>query len=242
MKRLDVIGFGPGSIEGMTMEARQAIGECDAVVGFATYIKLLQQYFMDKEYYSNGMGGEVERTRQALELAAGGRHVALVCSGDSQVYGLAGLAYELGIEYPDVEIRTIAGVTAALSGSAILGAAAGNDLCTISLSDYHTSWEAIEDRLASCADCDFVIALYNPRSKARPDTLRRACDVLLQHVEPDRPCGVAKNIGRTGQQALVMTLEELRDYEADMFSTVFIGNSKTRIIGVHLVTPRGYLD
>ena len=242
MSRLDIIGFGPGNIEGMTIAAYKAIEESQVVVGFSTYVKLIQDIFPDKDYVSNGMGGEVNRTRQALKLASEGLHVALVCSGDSSVYGMAGLAHELAVDYPKVEVKTIAGVTAALSGSALLGAAMGNDMCTISLSDYHTSWEDIAKRLRMAAESDFVIALYNPRSKARPDDLKKACMILLEVTGSDRVCGVAENIGREGQKLAVITLAELEDYEANMFTTVFIGNSKTRIINGKMVTPRGYLD
>ena len=240
MSRVDIVGFGPGAYECMTLEAKKALEECDYIVGFSTYTKLLREYFPDKAYIENGMGGEVERTNEALSLASGGKHVCLVCSGDSSVYGMAGLCYELGVNFPEVEINTIAGVTAALSGSALLGAAAGNDICLISLSDYHTTWEEIERRLKACAECDFVIALYNPRSKKRPDGLKKACDILLEVLEENRICGVAENIGRPGENSRVLSLKELRDYEANMFSTVFIGNSKTVEIGGRMVTPRGY--
>lgn len=242
MNRLDIIGFGPGNIDGMTIAAYKAIAESDVVVGFSTYVKLIQDIFPDKKYVSNGMGGEVERTREALELAEAGQHVSLICSGDSCVYGMAGLAYELATEYPKVEVTTVAGVTAALSGSALLGAAMGNDMCTISLSDYHTSWDDIKNRLVAAASSDFVIALYNPRSKARPDDLKKACDILLEVAGPKRVCGVAENIDREGESVSVMPLSKLRDYEANMFTTVFIGNSRTKNIDGKMVTPRGYLD
>ena len=240
MNRLDIVGFGPGSFEGMTLEAKNSIEKCDCVVGFSTYIKLLQKYFPDKNYVQTGMGSEVERTNEALKLADKGNYVCLVCSGDSQVYGMAGLAYELVKNFESVDIHTVPGVTAALSGSAILGAAAGNDICLISLSDYHTEWTDIEKRLRACAQCDFVIALYNPRSRKRPDGLAKACDILMDVLPENRICGVAENIGRDGQNAKIMALSELRDYEANMFTTVFIGNSKTIDINGKMVTPRGY--
>ena len=240
MKKLDIVGFGPGSREGMTIAASLAIESCDVIVGFTTYVEIIKSFFPQKEYIATGMGAEVERTREALELANQDKHVCLVCSGDSQVYGMAGLAYELSVDYPEVEITTIPGVTAALSGSAILGSAAGNDLCTISLSDYHTSWENIEEKLKCCAKCDFVIALYNPRSKKRPDGLKRACVALMEVVEDSRICGVVTNIGRVGEKSQIMSIEELQNYEADMYTTVFIGNSKSVLVNGKMVTPRGY--
>ena len=240
MKRIDVVGFGPGSIDKMTIEARRSIDECDVVVGFSTYIDILKEYFPSKEYVSTGMGSEVERVRKALDISNDNKYVCLVCSGDSQIYGMAGLCYELAEDYKEVTINTIPGITAAISGSALLGAAIGNDLATISLSDYHTSWEMIEKRLYSCAQCDFVIALYNPRSKRRPNGLKRACDVLLRVLDRNRICAVAVNIGRSNEFYKIMTLEEMRDYEADMFTTVFIGNSASTNINGKMVTRRGY--
>lgn len=241
MKRLDIVGFGPGSLEKMTLEAKNAIENCDIVVGFSTYVNILSEFFPHKEYIKNGMGAEVERTTEALRLADEGKWVTLVCSGDSCVYGMAGLAYELSVDYKEVEINTIPGVTAAMSGSALLGSACGNDLCLISLSDYHTSWEDIEKRLKAVGISDFVIALYNPCSKKRRDSLKKACEILLTVLPEDRVCGVAENIGRDGEFAKVMTLKELRDYQGNMFTTVFIGNSKTVVINNKMVTPRGYL-
>lgn len=240
IKRIDIVGFGPGSYEGMTLEAIKSIKECDLVVGFSTYVEILKEIFPEKEYLKTGMGQEVDRVRLAFEKANEGLFVCLVCSGDSSLYGMAGLAYELSVEYENVEVNTVSGVTAALSGSALLGAACGNDVCLISLSDYHTSKEDIVKRLKAVAESDFVIALYNPVSKKRPDYLENACETLLSVLPKDRICGVARNIGRNGQEAFVMTLEELKDFEADMFCTVFIGNSKTININGKMVTPRGY--
>lgn len=242
MKRLDIVGFGPGSYDKMTIEAVNALNTCDVIVGFVTYVNIVKQFFEGKEYISNGMGSEVDRVRNALDIANSGRHVCLVCSGDSSVYGMAALCYEIAVDYKEVTLNTIPGVTAALSGSALLGAAAGNDVVLISLSDYHTSWEMIEARLSSCAKCDFVMALYNPQSKKRPDGLKRACEILLDYLPVDRVCGIAENIGRDGEITKVMSLGELVLYEANMFTTVFIGNSSTVIVDGKMITPRGYRE
>lgn len=239
-KKLYIVGFGPGSKDGITLEAKQAIEESDLIVGFTTYVKLVEKILPVKESLSTPMGKEVDRVRLAFEQADQGKVVSLVCSGDSSVYGMAGLAHELWQDYPDVELKTISGVTAALSGGALLGAAIGNDVCLISLSDYHTSLEDINKRLKAVAAADFVIALYNPNSKKRPDYLKNACLTLMSVLPKDRICGVAENIGREDEKALVLTLEELMDYDANMFTTVFIGNSKTVNINGKMVTPRGY--
>lgn len=240
IKRLDVVGFGPGDMKHMTVEAVDAINDADIVVGYKTYVDLVKEMFPSKEYQSTGMGSEKERVILALSLANDGKRVALVCSGDSSIYGMAALTYELSKEYPEVNITTISGVTAAISASALLGAVAGNDFCTISLSDYHTSWENILRRLRSSAECDFVIALYNTRSKKRPDSLKKACDELLKVLPCERYCGVARSIGRPDEECFIVSLLELRDFEAGMFDTVLIGNSKTILIDGKLVTSRGY--
>ena len=239
MKKIDIVGFGPGKKEKMTLEAVEAIEKADVIVGFSTYVEILKESFPNKEYVSTGMGSEIERCKKAFELAKD-KDVALVCSGDSSVYGLAGLMYELSEKYKEIRINTIPGVTAAISGGALLGAAMGHDFACVSLSDYLTSSEDIKKRLLGLASCDMVMALYNPRSKARPDSLKEACELLLSVLPEDRPCGITANIGRENEFCQVMTLLELRDYEADMFTIVFIGNSKTKIIDDRLVTPRGY--
>jgi len=235
-----VVGFGPGNLDKMTIEATKAIKECDYVVGFSTYVNILKGIFPDKNYIATGMGEETKRVKTAFELAVNDNYVCLVCSGDSQMYGMAGLAYEIGCKYENIAINTIPGVSAAFSGSAILGAALGNDMCSISLSDYHTEWKDIIHRLQMAAQCDFVIALYNVRSRRRPDGLKVACQSLMEVIDKKTVCGIAQNIGRYGEYSKVLTLEELETYEADMFTTVFIGNSKTVSINGKMITPRGY--
>jgi precorrin-3B C17-methyltransferase len=186
------------------------------------------------------MRQEIERCRAALDSAAGGTVTALVCSGDSGVYGMAGLVYELSPAYPGVEIVVIPGISAALSGAALLGAPLTNDFAVISLSDLLTPWETIVKRLEGAGTGDFVICLYNPASRNRRDYLAKACDILLRCRKPETICGVVRNAGRQEEQSCIITLEELRAYEADMFTTVFIGNSATELIGGKMVQPRGY--
>ena len=224
----------------MTFEADAAIKEADVIVGYKKYVELVMPSYPDKEFFDNGMRQEAVRCREALKMASEGKNVALVCSGDSCVYGMAGLVYELAPEYENVEVSAIPGVTAALSGSAVLGAALGHDFAVISLSDLLTPWELIEKRLDACALADMCIALYNPGSHKRTDYLQKACDILLRHKAPETVCGTVNNIGREGETATVMTLAELRDTAVDMFTTVFIGNSATKIIDGKMITPRGY--
>ena len=238
---LYIVGIGGGSPEGMTGEAVTAIKRSSLIVGYSVYNELLRPHFPGKEYYSTGMRQEKERVIFALEQATCGLEVSLVCSGDAGVYGMASLAFELSEGYRDVEIRVIAGVTAALSGAALLGSPLTNDFAVISLSDLLTPWEVIEKRLEGAAAGDFAIALYNPMSKKRTDGLRKACEIVLKYQTADTPCGIAVNIGREGESSKITTLGGLQNTAVDMFTTVFIGNSVTRIIGGKLVTPRGYI-
>ena len=241
MHKLYVVGLGPGGADGMTVRAKAAIEASDVVVGYTVYIDLIRDLFPDKTFLTTPMRREVERVRLALETAAQGKTVAMVCSGDAGVYGMSGLCEELQSAYPDVAIETVPGVSAVLSGAAILGAPLMHDFAVISLSDLLTPWEKIEKRLLAAAEADFVICLYNPSSRKRHDYLSRACDLVLRFASPETVCGIARNIGREGEQTQVLTLEKLRDTEVDMFSTVFIGNSQTKNIRGKMVTPRGYL-
>ncbi len=237
---LYIVGIGPGGYEDMTVRADECLKKVQVIAGYDLYLSLVRDRYPDKEYISTPMKEEAQRCRLALEEVSRGRSVAMICSGDPQVYGMASLVYELLDEYPDTQAVVIPGITAALCGSALLGAVINNDFCVISLSDYLTPKEEIEKRLRNAADSDMVIVLYNPRSHKRPDALSRACDILLEVLEPDRLCGIVRNAGRQGQETAVMTLKQLRDHEADMFTTVFIGNSKSCLAGGRLITPRGY--
>ena len=203
-------------------------------------LALLAPLYPDKERFSTPMTQELERCRRALDEARRGRTVALVCSGDAGVYGLAGLVLEMAAEFPEVEIRVVPGVTAALSGAARLGAPLIHDFAVISLSDLMTPWETIEKRLRMAAEGDLVIVLYNPSSRKRADYLQRACDILLETLPPEQVCGTVRNIGREGEETRICTLSELRGTQVDMFTTVFVGNRSTKRIGDRMVTPRGY--
>ena len=241
--RLSIIGIGPGGGDDLTNRARRALEACDLIIGYTVYTELLQAEFPDKEMRTTPMRKEVERCEIALEEAAAGKHVAMVCSGDPGIYGMAGLLYELVADKDlDVELEVIPGITAANGGASVLGAPLMHDFAVISLSDLLTEWDLIAKRLRAAAAADFVIALYNPSSHKRPDYLQRACDILLEEKDPATVCGFVRNIGREGQDMTVTTLGELRDTKVDMFTTVFIGNSMTKVIDGHMVTPRGYLQ
>ena len=242
MSKIYVVGIGPGAYDQMTGRAIRALNESDVIIGYTVYVDLVKEYFAGKEFMTTPMKKEVDRCVLAFEEAKKGRTVSMICSGDAGVYGMAGLMYEVGENYPDVELTIIPGVTAATGGAAVLGAPLIHDFCLISLSDLLTPWEKIEARLLAAAQADFVVCLYNPSSHKRYDYLRKACELMLRHKDGNTWCGIVKNIGREGQTSQMMTLEELKDIQVDMFTTVFVGNSQTRNIGGKMVTPRGYKD
>ena len=236
---LFVVGIGPGNHEGMTGQAAAALESSDTIIGYSVYNDLVKPYYPDKRYLTTPMTGEEARCRMAIEEAKAGHTVALICSGDPGVYGMAGLVLELAGD-AGFDIEIVSGVTAALSGAALLGAPLVHDFAVISLSDRLTPWEKIEKRLRAAAEADLCIVLYNPSSKGRREHLHRAAQILMEYVPGSRVCGIADRIGRDGEKTRVMTLEELADAETDMFSTVFVGNSSTRRLGNRMVTPRGY--
>ena len=243
MKRnlVSVVGLGPGDAQFLTAQARHALQEADVLCGYTVYIDLVRPLYPEKETYATGMTREIDRCRWALQTAQTGKTVALVCSGDAGVYGMASPLLELAAEYPDVEVEVVPGLTAALSGAAVLGAPLAHDFCVISLSDRLTPWEVIEKRLACAAMGDFCVALYNPSSKGRPDYLARAVCILLESGKSaDTVCGIVRNIGREGQTARILTLAQLESTTVDMFTTVYIGNAATKQLGGRMVTPRGY--
>ena len=241
--RVTVVGLGPGAGRDLTGRAREALERADLIVGYTAYIALIREEFPEKEMLSTGMRREVDRCRAAVEAAASGRDVAMVCSGDSGIYGMAGLIYEVAQEYPPIEIEVVPGITAACGGAAVLGAPLTHDFAVVSLSDLLTPWDKIALRLECAAKGDFVLCLYNPASHSRPDHLKRACDILMAAGKsPETICGYVQNIGREGEQGTITTLGALRDTQVDMFTTVFIGSSQTKLLGGKMVTPRGYLQ
>lgn len=240
MGKVYVVGLGPGADTQMTLEAKAAVDSCQVIVGYTVYVDLVKEQYPDKIFLTTPMTQEVKRCQMALLEAQKGQTVAMVCSGDAGVYGMAGLMYETGKDFPDVEIEIVPGITAANGGAAVLGAPLMHDFAVISLSDLLTPWEKIEKRVKAAAMADFVICLYNPSSKKRKDYLKKACEMMLEYKSPDTICGTVRNIGRDGEEARVMTLGQLKETEVDMFTTVFIGNEQTVEINGKMVTPRGY--
>ena len=240
-KLVSVVGLGPGNAQFLTAQAQAALQNADVLCGYTVYIDLVRPHYPEKEVYTTGMTREIDRCRWALEAAQSGKAVALVCSGDAGVYGMASPLLELAGAYPDVEVEIVPGLTAALSGAAVLGAPLAHDFCVISLSDRLTPWEVIEKRLACAAAGDFCVALYNPSSKGRADYLAKAVRILRANGKADETlCGVVRSIGREGQSSCLLTLAELEQTTVDMFTTVFVGNAATQNLRGKMVTPRGY--
>lgn len=240
-KQIYVVGIGPGKSEGMTGEAYEALTASDIIVGYTVYIDLVRDEFPDKEFLVTGMTREIERCNLCISKAEEGKKVALICSGDAGVYGMASPLLEVLPTNSDIEVIVVPGVTAANSGASVLGAPLNHDYCVISLSDLLTPWEIIERRLRAAIEGDFAIAIYNPSSRKRPDYLKRACEIMLKAgAKENRVCGYVMNIGRDNAESHVCTLGELKDTEVNMFTTVFVGNSTSYIKDGRMITKRGY--
>ena len=237
--KLFLVGIGPGDPEQMTLRAREAISRSEVVVGYKSYIKLIEPYLGGKEIIATGMGSEIERVKAALNLVKKGRIVSLVSSGDTGIYGMAGLVGEI-LGQRDIDIEVIPGVPLLAASAALLGAPINTDFVSISLSDYLVPWPEISQRLELAAQGNFVIILYNPRSQKRQRQLAQAREIILRHRSPSTPVGVVTNAYRQGQEVSVTDLEHMLDSEIGMNTTVIIGNSATFSLDGWMVTPRGY--
>lgn len=236
-----VVGLGPGNLKEMTIRAMEAIQDSDVIVGYNVYIKLIKKLLKGKEVLSSGMKKELERCKTALEFAKKGRRVSLVSSGDAGIYGMAGPLLEMNTKQDNpVEVEIIPGISAANAAAAILGAPLMHDFVVISLSDLLTPWEVILRRLWLAVEGDFVIALYNPRSRGRLQHINRAREILLLRRREDTPVGIVRHAGRVGEEKILTNLQDMLEYEIDMFSVILIGNSHTYIQGGKMVTSRGY--
>lgn len=227
----------------MSPRARQALEEAEVVVGYRTYLKLVEEMIGEKEVISTGMTREIERCFLAARRAASGQKVALVSGGDPGIYGMAGLVLEI-IEreglFPQLEVEVVPGITSASAAAALLGAPLMHDFAVISLSDLLTPWLLIEKRLELAAAGDFVVVLYNPASHRRTEQIRRAREILLKYKSTRTPVGIVRNAYREGQEVIITDLENLLNHSIDMLCTVIVGNSQTRLANGFLITPRGY--
>ncbi|MBR2254300.1 MAG: precorrin-3B C(17)-methyltransferase [Candidatus Methanomethylophilaceae archaeon] len=238
---LHVVGFGPGGKDHMTFKAAEAISKADVVTGYTTYVKLMKPIFPDKEYKATGMIKEVERCRMAIEDAMTGKDVAMISSGDSGIYGMAGIIYQLADEMKaDIDIDVVPGITAASTAASVLGAPLMHDLAIISLSDLMTPIDLIMKRVDCAGIGDMIVCLYNPKSKGRTEYLAQAQEILLKHRKADTPVGIVRNAGRDDEKSTITTLGDLDKADVDMFCIVIIGNSQTYVSNGRMITPRGY--
>lgn len=236
MGKLYVIGIGPGSIENMTLRAKEAIAESDVIVGYTKYVDLIKPLIKDKEIFSTGMKGEEDRCREALKLSKD-NIVSIISTGDSGIYGMAGLILELR---NDEDVEIIPGITAASSAASVIGSPIMHDNCNISLSDLMTPYELIKKRVELAAEGDFVISLYNPKSKGRPHYLRESIDTIKKYRDGKTPVAVVKHALREGQEVQLFTLDSFDDSKVDMMCIVVIGNSQSYVKAGKFITPRGY--
>jgi len=223
----------------MSLRAQQTLREAEVIIGYKTYLNFLDDLLDGKEVVDSGMRKEVERCQIAVDKAKEGKKVAVVSSGDAGVYGMAGVVLEL-VGEADLEVEIVPGITAANAAAAALGAPLMHDFAVISLSDLLTPWELIKKRLACAADGDFIITLYNPRSKGRRDQIVEAQQIISQYRGLDTPVGIVRNAKREGEAVVITTLGEMLNHEIDMFTMVVIGNSNTFSNGKYMITPRGY--
>jgi precorrin-3B C17-methyltransferase len=241
MSWIKAVGIGPGSPESMTPQAINALKECDVIVGYNTYLNLIRPIIQDKKIFGSGMRQEISRCKKAWELAKTGKKVCVISSGDPGIYGMAGLLLELSLkEAIDMEIEVIPGVSAVNAAASLLGAPLMHDFAMISLSDHLTPWKVIEKRLDLAAQADFVIALYNPKSRERKHHLNRALKIISEHKSSNTPVGIVKNALRAGEKIIVSTLASVPKEDVDMTSIVIIGNRHSFTWKNKIITPRGY--
>jgi cobalt-precorrin 5A hydrolase / precorrin-3B C17-methyltransferase len=237
--RLSLISLGPGEDSLIPPLAREALAASELVVGLGQYVDRIGHLLRPGTRISTPpLGEEVERAKLALAEARAGGSVALVSGGDVGVYAMASPALELSEE--DVDVTVVPGITAAQAAASLLGSPLGHDHCSISLSDLLTPWEVIRERVRAAAEADFVVSLYNPRSKDRDWQLGEAREILLEHRSPDTPVGVVRDAYREGQKVILTDLTSLHPESVDMLTVVIIGNSRTKIRAGRMVTPRGY--
>ena len=240
-KKLYVIGIGPGAREQMTVRADRILQESQVIIGYTVYVDLVKEFYPQAEFLTTPMRQEKERCEMALKAAQDGRKTAMICSGDSGVYGMAGLVLELvNKQQLDIEVRLIPGMTASIAAASLLGAPLMHDFCHISLSDLLTPWPVIEKRIVAAGEADFVICFYNPRSRGREGHLARAFALLAASKSADTPVGVVKSAGRKKQEKWLTTLGEMDFAPVDMTSLVIVGNKATYIDNGLMITPRGY--
>lgn len=236
--KIYVVGIGPGKKADMTFRAYEAMEKSDIIIGYKIYMDLIKEYYPGKEMKNSQMTKEVDRCIDVLKLAKEGKNVALISSGDAGVYGMAGIMLE--IADGEVEVEIIPGVTATNAAAAIVGAPVMHDYVTISLSNLLTDWELIKKRLELAAQGDFVVSIYNPKSRGRVTQIEEAREIMLKYKPKTTPVAIVRNAGREDEEHVVTTLDEMLNHEINMLTIVIIGNVNTFIKDGKMITPRGY--
>lgn len=239
--KIFVVGIGPGNMRDISRRAYDVLKNIDVIAGYTTYVNLVKYEFADKEFYVSGMKREVERCQEVLEVAKSGKTVALISSGDSGIYGMAGIMLEVAMG-TGIEVEVVPGITSTIAGAALVGAPLMHDQVIISLSDLLTDWEVIKRRIDCASKGDFIISLYNPKSKTRVDQIVEAREIMLKYKSPSTPVALLRHIGREEENYTLTTLNDFLNYDIDMFTIVIIGNSNTYVKNGKMITPRGYQE
>lgn len=239
--KIYVVGIGPGNMQDISIRAYNTLKNIDVIAGYTTYVDLVKDEFKDKQFLVSGMKREVERCNEVLEVAKSGKNVALISSGDSGIYGMAGIMLEVAMD-SGIEVEVVPGITSTIAGAALVGAPLMHDQTIISLSDLLTDWEVIKKRIEAASQGDFVISLYNPKSRTRVDQIVEAREIMLKYKAPTTPVALLRHIGREEENYTLTNLNDFLNHEIDMFTIVLIGNSNTYIKNGRMITPRGYED
>ncbi|MGL6115698.1 precorrin-3B C(17)-methyltransferase [Cetobacterium sp. SF1] len=237
--KIYVVGIGPGNMQDITIRAYNTLKNVDVIAGYITYIDLVREEFSEKEFYVSGMKKEVERCEQVLEIAKSGKTVALISSGDAGIYGMAGIMLEVAMN-SGIDVEVVPGVTSSVAGASVVGAPLMHDHATISLSDLMTDWDVITNRVDKASQGDFIISLYNPKSRGRVNQIVEAREIMLRHKSENTPVALLRHVGRADQNYTLTTLGDFLNHEIDMFTVVIVGNSKTYVENGKMITPRGY--
>lgn len=237
--KIYVVGIGPGNMEDISIKAYNILKNVDIIAGYITYVDLVKDEFSEKEFYVSGMKKEIDRCEKVLELAKEGKKVALISSGDAGIYGMAGIMIEVALG-SGIEVEIIPGITSSVAGASLVGAPLMHDQAIISLSDLLTDWEVITKRIDRASDGDFVISLYNPKSKGRTEQIVEAREIMLKYKAATTPVALLRHVGREDENYTLTTLEDMLNHEIDMFTVVIVGNSKTYVKDGKMITPRGY--
>ncbi|WP_337860988.1 precorrin-3B C(17)-methyltransferase [Ferroplasma sp.] len=241
MPKLYLIGTGPGDYNELTGNAVDCLNDSDIIMGYSKYIELISNIIKGKEVESGSVTDEIERANTAISHVLSGKNVSIVSSGDSAIYGMAGIVFEIIAKHEyDIDVKIIPGITAISSAGSLLGVPFMNDFCSISLSDKLTPEDIILKRINAAGSGDFVVALYNPVSIKRTELIKKAREIMLKYREGNTPVGIVRNAYRESESAIISTLDDFLNYNIDMFTLVVIGNSSTYTYQKYMITPRNY--